>query len=121
MRVGKQLYWIFQLSGWVLFALVNVFFAFIFEKVEWKFGFRLMIYIALGLLLSHGMRWIIHRTNILLKPLQTQIASFILITLVFTMLLGISETYLQKYFNILQKQSGVNKEIPIPKLILINA
>jgi sensor histidine kinase YesM len=120
MRVGNRLFWIFQFAGWGLFALVNVFYAFIFDKVESKFGFRLMIFIALGLLLSNGMRWLIHRTNILFKPLQTQITSFISITLLFTMLLGISDTYLQQYFNILQKQSG-NKEVPIPKIILINA
>ncbi|MEJ0102428.1 MAG: histidine kinase [Bacteroidota bacterium] len=121
MRVGKRLYWIFQLSGWGLFAFVNIFYAFVFDKVEWKFGLRLVIYVVIGLLLSHCMRWVIHKTNILFKPLQTQITSFIFITLIFTLLLGISETYLQKYFNILQKRSDVNKEIDMPRIIFYNA
>jgi sensor histidine kinase YesM len=120
MRIGKRLYWTFQLCGWGLFTLINIFFAFIFDKVEWKFGFRLMIYIVSGLLLSHCMRWVIHKTNILYKPLQVQITSFISITLVFSMLLGITETYLQQYFDILQNQSNA-KEVAIPKLILRNA
>ncbi len=121
MRIGRRLYWVFQLSGWGLFTLINIFFAFIFDKIEWKFGFRLMIYIGLGLLLSHCMRWVIHRTNILYKPLQNQITSFISITLVFAMLVGISETYIQQYFDILPKESGTNKAIAVPKLILNNA
>ena len=121
MRIGKRLYWVFQLSGWGLFTLINIFFAFIFDKIEWKFGFRLMIYIGLGLLLSHGMRWVVHRTNILYKPLQSQITSFISITLVFAMLVGISETYIQQYFDILPRESGTNRPIAVPKLILNNA
>jgi len=121
MRTGKKLYWTVQLCGWGLFALVHLFFAFLFEKMEWKFGFRLIIYIGMGLLLSHGMRWAIHRSNILLRPLQSQITNFIVITLVFAMLLGISETYLQQYFDLLPRQSGTDKPIALPKLILNNA
>ncbi|MES1221863.1 MAG: histidine kinase [Bacteroidota bacterium] len=109
------------MSGWGLFAFINIFFAFIFEKMEWKFGFRLLIFIGFGLLLSHCMRWVIHKTNILFKPLQNQLTSFIFITLIFALLLGISETYLQQYFDILPRQSGTDKPIAVPKLILNNA
>ncbi|HVZ56889.1 MAG TPA: histidine kinase [Chitinophagaceae bacterium] len=121
MHAGNRRYWLFQLSGWGIFAFINVFFAFIFEKIEWKFAFRLMIYIGLGLLLSHAMRWVIHRANIMLKTLQNQLTSFILITLVFGLLLGISETYLQEIFGLLPRAAGTNKEIALPKIILNNA
>ena len=120
MRIGRRLYWTFQLCGWGLFALANLFFAFIFDQIELKFVFRLVIYIVSGLLLSHCMRWVIHKTNILYRPLQAQITSFIFITLVFSMLLGISETYLLQYFNILQKQFSSGK-VAISKVILWNA
>lgn len=121
MQIGRRLYWVFQLVGWGMFAFVHVFFAFVFDKIEWKFSFRLIIFIGSGLLLSHVMRWVIHRTNVLIKPLQNQIISFIFITLVFAMFLGISETYLQQYFNIPLRQAGTNKPIAVPKLILNNA
>jgi len=73
------------------------------------------------LLLTHIMRWVIHRTNILLKPLQAQITGFISITVVFTLLLAISDTYTQQYFDILQTRSVANKAGAIPRLILYNA
>jgi sensor histidine kinase YesM len=118
MRIGKRLYWIFQLSGWGLFALINLFFAYIFEKVDWKLGFRMMIFVGLGILFTHCMRWVIHQSNILIKPLQSQLTNFILITVLFSMLVGICYTYIQQWLNILSES---NKTLAIPKLILTNA
>lgn len=118
MRIGKRLYWIFQLSGWGLFALINLFFAYIFEKVDWKLGFRMMIFVGLGILFTHCMRWIIHRSNILIKPLQVQLTNFILITVLFSMLVGICYSYVQQWLDIL---SASYKKFTIPKLILYNA
>ncbi|HEU4575466.1 MAG TPA: histidine kinase [Chitinophagaceae bacterium] len=86
-----------------------------------KFTFRLIIYIAMGLLLSHVMRWVIHRANVMLKSLQSQLTSFIIITLLFGLLLGISETYIQDLFGLLPQQAGTNKAVAIPKIILNNA
>jgi sensor histidine kinase YesM len=121
MRVGNRKYWLYQLSGWGLFAFINIFFAFIFEKMEWRFTYRLIIFIGLGLALSHLMRGVILRTNVLLNPLQRQVLHFVLITLIFAVALGVSETYLQQYFDILPRQPETNKPIAIPKLILNNA
>ena len=83
----------FQAVGWGLFAFIFLFFSFLFDKLEWKFTYRLFLYISMGLVLTHFMRWIIRQSNILMRPLQSQIIILSFITLVFAFLLGISETY----------------------------
>ena len=118
MRMGKRLYWTFQLGGWGLFALINLFFAYIFDKIEWELGFRMMIFVGLGIFFTHCMRWVIHQSNILIKPLQSQLTSFILITILFSIFVGICYTYVERWFGILSKQ---DTGLTIPKLILKNA
>ena len=83
----------FQAVGWGLFAFIFLFFSFLFDKLEWKFTYRLFLYISMGLVLTHFMRWIIRQSNVLMRPLQSQIVILSFITLVFALLLGISETY----------------------------
>ena len=44
-------YWLFQLCGWGLFALINIFFAYSFDKMgsteeQQKFYFRLLIFVV---------------------------------------------------------------------------
>src|SRR5690242_15934370 len=75
----------------------------------------------MGLFLSHCMRWVIHKTNILFRPLQVQFTGFIAITLIFAFLLGLTETYIWQYFGLLPKQPGTDKAVAIPKLIVNNA
>jgi two-component system, LytTR family, sensor kinase len=99
MRSGNSRYWLFQAIGWGLFAFIFLFFSFLFDKLEWKFSYRLFIYISVGLVLTHCMRWIIRRSNVLMRPLQTQIILLSLITLVFALFLGIAETYSVKLLN----------------------
>ncbi len=93
MRSGNSRYWLFQAIGWGLFAFIFLFFSFLFDKLEWKFTYRLFLYISMGLVLTHFMRWIIRQSNVLMRPLQSQIIILSFITLVFALLLGISETY----------------------------
>jgi hypothetical protein len=95
MGYGKRQYWLFQLFGWGVFLLINVFFAFLFDKLETKFTSRLLIFIALGILLTHAMRWVIRRGNVLMKPLKSQILILICITFIFGGLLGLCETFAQ--------------------------
>jgi two-component system, LytTR family, sensor kinase len=118
MRIGKRLYWVFQLSGWGLFALINLFSAYFFGKIDWKFGYRIMIFIGLGILFTHSMRWVIHQLDILIKPLQLQVVSFILITIFFSTLDGICYSYIQQRLDIL---SETHKKLTLPALNLTNA
>ena len=81
-------YWLFQLGGWGLFALINIFFAFSFDKLgkenERIFFFtRLGIFVLMGILITHLMRSVIIGLNFLQQKLERQLLYFILVTLVF--------------------------------------
>ncbi|MBD0286212.1 MAG: histidine kinase [Flavisolibacter sp.] len=85
-------YWLFQIVGWSLFALINLFFAFIFDQMTWKMLLRLLFFIELGLFFSHLMREVIHRSGILLKSLQQQIVIFIMLTCIFALFIALLQT-----------------------------
>ena len=69
----NTMYWLFQIGGWGLFALINIFFAYSFEKLPQDqrmiFG-RLIIFISAGLIFSHMMRYIIIGLGVLQKKLE---------------------------------------------------
>ncbi|MFI5134162.1 MAG: sensor histidine kinase [Chitinophagales bacterium] len=80
MRSSTSRYWLFQVSGWGLFALINIFFAFSFDKLIPTFFERLGLFLLLGIIFSQIMREIIIRVGILQKNLSKQLFQFFLIT-----------------------------------------
>jgi sensor histidine kinase YesM len=106
MQLGISRYWLFQFVGWGLFALIFLFVGFLFDKLDIKYSSRLFIFVALGILLTHFMRWVIRKANVLMKPIQTQIISLSIITFIFSLLLGVSETYSQDLFNLSTAPAG---------------
>ncbi|MEJ7913439.1 MAG: histidine kinase [Chitinophagaceae bacterium] len=86
-------YWLFQLVGWGSFALINLFFAYLFNvfvkqaEVEPFLG-RLGVYVVLGIFCTHLMRHLIIKLNILQKSFDKQVLQFFVITCVFTLLLS---------------------------------
>ena len=86
-------YWLFQLGGWGLFALINIFFAFSFDKLNKVddrifFFTRLGIFVVMGIVITHLMRSIIIGLNFLQQKLEKQLLYFILVTLVFALLIS---------------------------------
>ncbi len=112
-RIRK--YWAYQVIGWGLFFSINAFFAFTFDSVNVDFVKRLIIFVLLGVIFSHLMRFTIIRSNILLKPLRQQLIGFILITLVFAFIIACLESLLTKDFRSRQVQSYSET-----KIIIIN-
>jgi two-component system LytT family sensor kinase len=108
MRIGNTKYWFFQVVGWGLFALINIFFAYFFEKLNdaeaqrMIFG-RLGIFVFLGVLLTHLMRFVIIRINTLQKSLDKQILQFMLITVLFSIIGAFFYTVLLAQFDLLSK------------------
>ena len=106
-------YWLSQLCGWGLFALINIFFAYSFDKMgsteeQQKFYFRLLIFISIGFLFTHMMRYIILGFDLLQKRLEYQLIIFILVTLVFAFGAAVLETLLLTQFDLLLKnEKGV--------------
>jgi len=82
-------YWVFQIFGWSLYALINVFFAGLFDQLTGYMLIRLLFFLEVGLFFSHLMRETIHRSAVLMKSLQYQVINFIILTLVFAMLMAL--------------------------------
>src|SRR5215203_1574327 len=82
-------YWVSQIFGWALFALINIFFASLFGQLTNYMLIRLLFYLEVGLFFSHLMRETIHRTSVLMKSLQNQVINFVILTLVFAMLMAL--------------------------------
>jgi len=101
-------YWLSQLCGWGLFALINIFFAYSFDKLgspqeRSDFYWRLVIFVATGFILSHLMRYIIIGFNLLQKRLEHQLIIFILITLVLAFAASTLENLLLMQFDLQNK------------------
>lgn len=77
-------YWVAQFAGWGLFALINVFFTWLFNRFEPNTLQRILFYFEIGIIFSHFMREVIHRSSVLLKDLRQQIITFIVLGLVFS-------------------------------------
>lgn len=89
MLLGTGRYWLFQGIGWGIFALINVLFAYSFDKLastsdRYLVIGRLGIFILLGLVLTHLMRILILSLNVLQQKLEKQLYIFIAITLFFS-------------------------------------
>ena len=90
MRIGNPRYWLFQLCGWGLFALITIFINWSFDQMATP-GNRLLVsgrlgfFVVLGITLTHVMRLVIIRWNVLQKKLEKQILQFFLLTLVFSL------------------------------------
>lgn len=110
-------YWSYQIVGWGLFIFINAFFAFTFDKFNLNFIGRLVIFVGLGVIFSHFMRYIIIRSNLLMKPLQQQLIGFIIITLLFAFTVGCLESLLTKLFDIRSRQEKTFTE---NKIIITN-
>ena len=105
MRTGNSQYWLFQACGWGLFALINVFFAVTFNQFNDRFLVRLGLFLVLGVLFTHMMRWVVHQVNLLLKPLNQQIPGFVLLTFLISVIIGLIEVMVYRTFG-LQKESN---------------
>jgi len=91
-------YWVFQAVGWGIFALTDTFFSWLNDKlqsaadIELYFG-RLSIFLLVGLLITHVMRFCIIRLNLLQQSFDRQLIKFLLMTFGFSLVA--SATYMR--------------------------
>lgn len=91
MRNHNTIYWIFQLTGWSLYCLVYSFFYLTIRTHPQRFFFeQLITHVLIGLLLTHLMRVVIQKAGILKKEIKKQILAFVLVSLCFAFLIGVS-------------------------------
>lgn len=77
-------YWVFQFAGWGLLALINIFFALLFNSYESETLQKIFFFIEVGIIFSHFMREVVLRSSLLLKDLRQQILTFLLLTIAFS-------------------------------------
>jgi LytS/YehU family sensor histidine kinase len=98
-------YWWCQIIGWGCNGLVNFFFAWTFEREITKFfALRVLIVVALGLLLTHIMRWVILKLNVLQKTFDRQAFYFFAITIGFSLLFAVCMQSLYGSLNLLEER-----------------
>jgi two-component system LytT family sensor kinase len=77
-------YWVCQFAGWGLFALINIFYALLFNRYDANILLKILFFVEIGIIFTHFMREVIHRSNLLFKDLRSQILSFLLLTIAFS-------------------------------------
>lgn len=106
-------YWMCQLGGWGANFAISVFFYLTLSvrKID-HFFLLITIGVLLGILFSHLMRMVIKEYRFLEKPIQAQISSFVLVTILFAIIYACTDVAITRMLG-LSDDSG-------PKLSLIN-
>ncbi len=111
MWLGQKRYWIFQAIGWGLFISIHLFFHWSLGKLgtyddRMLFFSKVGIFILLGLMLTHVMRFFIIRLNLLQAKLEKQIAQFILLTILFSFAGALVDLMLRQRFELISKNES---------------
>jgi len=93
-------YWLFQAGGWLGFAGIYLFIAASLNILSSAYVERMAIFVTVGILITHMMRWVIHRVDLLLKPLNKQVIGFVLLTFIFAVIFSGIEIGAYNLFNL---------------------
>ncbi|MGZ3839264.1 MAG: sensor histidine kinase [Flavisolibacter sp.] len=99
MRLKLNRYWTFQIVGWGLFGIINVFFAFIFGQFRPAMLCRLLFFLEVGIISSHFMRQIIRKNALLIRPINQQIILLLILTLLFASFFSLVQTPFEALYN----------------------
>ena len=99
MQFKLNRYWTFQIVGWGLFGIINIFFAFIFGQFKGTMLCRLLFFLEIGIISSHCMRQIIRKNALLLRPINQQIIFLLILTLLFASFFSLVQTPFEAYYN----------------------
>ncbi|TBR18603.1 MAG: sensor histidine kinase [Chitinophagaceae bacterium] len=111
----KTRYWFFQLGGWGSVTLINIFFAYSFDRLDTIhdrnviFG-RLTFFILLGILFTHFMRFILKTFKVLQKSLKLQLLQLLFITVIIAIATSVFHNLLISKFDILTKTEKAFKD-----------
>jgi sensor histidine kinase YesM len=96
-------YWLCQIGGWTAYCIVYTFFYLTIRTKPLNFFFHSLIVDAcLGILITHGMRYIIKSGNFLSQPFRKQIIYFLTTTFTFAFIYAFLMVFIEdRIFNIL--------------------
>lgn len=118
MRRRISRYWAFQFFGWGLFAVINIFFAVAFNRFDESVMLRIIFYTEMGVIISHLMREVIHRMEIIIKSLRAQILNFLVLTFVFSFLIACVVSPFETIY--LLRLDGAGRQLPYFSLLFTN-
>lgn len=112
-----------QVGGWVIFGIINIFFAYIFQKMDEAHARtvileRISIFVVLGILFTHLMRYVIIKLNTLQRPVEKQIVQFFLLSVFFALITGTFYEKACNSFDLLNE--GEKKFLNQPILLILN-
>ena len=81
---ASKLYWFFQITGWGLYFIINLFFISNIDKLQPEFIFGFLNVSLTGFILSHFLRYLINRQHWVSKSLIVIGRNIIIATLLFT-------------------------------------
>lgn len=96
-------YWICQMIGWGGFIMVYVFFYYSLEDMQKQhpsFFKQLFLEAGMGVAITHMMRFVIRKTKLLHKDINTQASSLLLITFVFAVFFAALNILAEQKLNI---------------------
>lgn len=108
-RAISSRYWVFQLVGWGVCALINLFFAFVFNQID-ENGIifcRVFFFVELGVILSHFMRSSIKSNNLLIRPINQQIILLIILTLLYAVAISLGQSLFESYYKLIMTKGEV--------------
>lgn len=106
-RKYNSWYWICQVCGWTLVALINLFLFFIFGQIDDDLICRLSFFIEIGIIFSHFMRYSIRSNNVLLLPISQQIIILFILTLLYSALIGLAQAFFENYYALVMQNGEV--------------
>lgn len=94
-------YWICQLTGWGASMAISIFYYLTLSvrKID-HFFLMILLSVLLGIFVTHLMRIIIMEYKVLGKPIQTQITSFLILTLIFSIVYAFADVALENLFDL---------------------
>jgi len=94
-------YWLCQLIGWGASMAISIFYYFTLSvrKID-HFFLMVALSIVLGIIITHFMRGLILAFKVLQKSFQTQIISFLLLTLILSGIYAFADVWLEKLLNL---------------------
>lgn len=99
-------YWMCQLGGWGANFAISIFFYLTLSvrKID-NFLLIITLGVLIGILVSHLMRMVIKEYRLLEKPIQSQIISFIAVTIIFAVIYACADVAVSRMFSLKDSNS----------------
>jgi two-component system, LytTR family, sensor kinase len=120
MKKRISYYWLCQFAGWSAFILLNIFFYLtlrteVTSSLSPNLYYVLMVQAVIGLLVTHVMRFYIHKNKFVDKPVNEQVFYIIFISVLFSLTYATMGTTAEQWLNI---EAPKQKKIPLVNKIM---